>query len=386
MKQKAINYPMLVQRTDQTKKDGTNTLMLRIHLNGIKKDISLKVACKPSDFDQTKKCVKRSCADYEKINLLIEGQLKKAGDIIFKARIHDTFITIEEFISQFYGKQNTDSFIEFIRSEIDLEKKKGNKAIATVTKYGLQLNKLKRYKPGMRFHDLNENFIADFEQYMREQLKNKKNSSNNTLKFIRKFNRIAVDKGLTDKLPKYNIREEKNETVKFLMPDEFKKIKDYFCTLTKKHKHYKPLKSFLFSCYTGLRYGDNKKFTLNQIVNGSIQIITEKTGTFIVVPLLSEAKELLNYDIDPRLPNLGTPCDQTCNRALKEIAETCGINKRITTHYARHTFGGYAINKKMSLDVVRKIMGHTTSKQTDLYAKIWDSTLVTEMAKLEGEF
>jgi integrase len=118
----------------------------------------------------------------------------------------------------------------------------------------------------------------------------------------------------------------------------------------------------LFSCYTGLRYGDNKKFTLNDIENNCINVLTEKTKKVVVIPLLPQAKELLNYELAVNLPNLNTPCDQTCNRALKEIALACKIHKPISTHYARHTFACIALNNGVSKPTVQSFLGHKANK------------------------
>ena len=72
---------------------------------------------------------------------------------------------------------------------------------------------------------------------------------------------------------------------------------------------------------------------------------------------------------------------------LKEIADLCGIDKRISFHTARFTFATtVTITNKISLEVVSKMMGHTNTRMTSHYAKIVDKYIGEEMDKLTDRF
>lgn len=389
MKQININLPKVIYRTDQPKKDGSNSFFLQFHLNKVKKFISLKVSCLPEHYDPKNNRIKKTHPFNEQFNLIIETQFHKACKIILDARIKDEPITMGQFLSQYLGKEldgKKSDFFSFVESEIELEKKKANKAPGTIKKYTYQLNKLRQFKSKLEFNDITPVFLGDFEEHMRETLGNEKGGSNNTLKMIRKFLYVASKKGLTINNPfkDYQIKEDASGEIKFLTLDEFHKIKEYFKILKPGHRHYLTLKSFIFCCCTGLRYGDGKRFKLADINNNCILIKTQKTNKTISVPLTAVAKGMLNYELDSLLPNLKTPCDQTCNKALKEVAKICEIEKSITTHYARHTFGCIALNAGVPREVVQAIYGHSTSKQTDHYAILNNDTKGLEMAKLEA--
>lgn len=389
MKQVAINDPYLVQRKDQPNKDGTRTILLRINLYGKKRDISMNVACPEGFFDPVKGKIKKNYPNSDKLNVLLDKQLNKARAIVLNARINDVQLNVDEFIKQFNGIQrNNKSFIEFIRSEIELEKKRSNKASATIVKYGFQLNKLERYNSNLLFSDLTENFLANYEQYMRDELKNKRSSSNNSLKFIRKFLYLAIAKKLTDHNPfkNYGLKEERIPQIRHLTEEEFNKIKTYFSEINANHKHYRTLKSFIFSCYTGLRYGDAKKLTLNDTLDDVISIKMEKTDRYVKIPLLNEAKKLLNYSLDPTLPNLNTPSDQDYNRKLKVIAKELGIKTHLTTHVARHSCASFLINAGVPVTTVQMILGHTEVKQSLHYARVKMETIKGDLKKVEGKF
>ena len=57
--------------------------------------------------------------------------------------------------------------------------------------------------------------------------------------------------------------------------------------------------------------------------------------------------------------------NQKLNSYLKEIADLCGINKNITFHCARHTFGSIiCLSQGIPIETVSKIMGHKHIKTT----------------------
>lgn len=61
------------------------------------------------------------------------------------------------------------------------------------------------------------------------------------------------------------------------------------------------------------------------------------------------------------------------NEYLKEIAERCEINKKMTFHTARHTFATtVTLTNGVPIETVSKMLGHKTLRTTQQYAKILD--------------
>jgi integrase/recombinase XerD len=384
-----MNFLKVIYRTDQPRKDGSNPFCLQLIHERTKKLITIKmVFCTPEFYDTKTNRIKLTHPYGKGLNTIIERELHRANSIIIDAQNKGETLTLKMFTDRYNGINTAinQDFYAFINSEIELERKKDTKAVSTVDKDMGQLNKLKRFCDKLNFNDITEGFLADYEKYMRVTLKNQKSSSNNGLKFIRKYLNTAVKKEFTTNYPfkNYKLKADNFEGKKHLTDSEFKTLKDYFDSLPSNHLHYRPLKSFVFSCYTGLRYGDNSSFTLNDIVNDCITINTEKTGKTVTIPLVPQAKALINYALAPNVPNLNTPCGQVCNRVLKEVAKALNIRQNITTHTARHTFGCLALNNGVSKETVQAIFGHSTSKQTDHYARLNDKTKIAEMAKLNN--
>ena len=71
------------------------------------------------------------------------------------------------------------------------------------------------------------------------------------------------------------------------------------------------------------------------------------------------------------------------NEYLKEIAKILGIEKRVTSHLARHTFATTVTYANgVSIETISKMLGHTKLSTTQIYARIVDQTISREMDKL----
>ena len=72
---------------------------------------------------------------------------------------------------------------------------------------------------------------------------------------------------------------------------------------------------------------------------------------------------------------------------LKEIADVCGIAKRLTTHVARHTAATVVfLANDVSMENVSKILGHSNIRMTQHYAKVLDSSIMRDMVNVERNF
>lgn len=71
---------------------------------------------------------------------------------------------------------------------------------------------------------------------------------------------------------------------------------------------------------------------------------------------------------------------------LKEIADLCGIKKNLTTHTARHSFASViALANNVSLPNVAKMLGHSSTRMTQHYAKVLDQTILRDMQEVEKQ-
>lgn len=151
---------------------------------------------------------------------------------------------------------------------------------------------------------------------------------------------------------------------------------------------------FIFCVYTGLAFIDVYNLRpehVSEDSNGNLWIVKprEKTDNLCNIPLLSIPKQILEkYKDNPYCMDKGTllpvPCNQKKNSYLKEIADLCGIKKNLTTHTAQHSFASViALANNVSLPNVAKMLGHSSTRMTQHYAKVLDQTILRDMQYVE---
>lgn len=145
--------------------------------------------------------------------------------------------------------------------------------------------------------------------------------------------------------------------------------------------------AFLFSCFTGLRFSDVESLEWSDINEGSVTKRQKKTGTFVKLPLVDTAMEILEQQRElaekfPRTKIFDLPINHNTNVILKLWIKMAGINKKITFHCSRHTFATLSLTSGIDIYTVSKLLGHTDVANTQRYAKLIDSKRDQELAKL----
>jgi integrase len=147
---------------------------------------------------------------------------------------------------------------------------------------------------------------------------------------------------------------------------------------------------FIFCCFTGLSYSDVANLTKQHIqlsIGGKMWIKgrRQKTDTEYNIPLLNIPQLILekyaNSPLNDRV--LPVPNMVTYNIRLKEVAKLCGIEKNVSSHLARHTFATtIALTKGVPIETVSKMLGHTSINTTQIYAKVINSKISSDMDML----
>jgi site-specific recombinase XerD len=71
-------------------------------------------------------------------------------------------------------------------------------------------------------------------------------------------------------------------------------------------------------------------------------------------------------------------------RVLVEWVKEAKITKHVTFHCARHTFATLMLTQGADLYTTSKLLGHTSVKTTEIYAKIVDQKKVEAVNLLNG--
>lgn len=141
---------------------------------------------------------------------------------------------------------------------------------------------------------------------------------------------------------------------------------------------------FLFQCYTCMGFADLRDFSSSRLeeVGGRLMYSSRrnKTGCAFSFMLLRGAEDILRK-YGGVLPVISA---QKYNLYLKEVARMAGISRPVTSHWARHTGATLLLNAGVRLEVVARVLGHSSTEMTrKVYAKLLDDTVAREMMKAE---
>lgn len=210
-----------------------------------------------------------------------------------------------------------------------------------------------------------------------------RNTINGNLRCLRALFNWAVATGLTENNPFKNFTgmpAESYGTPYYLTPDERDAIAA--CDLTARPALEVQRDIFIFHCFVGCRVSDLIRLTADNIINGGLEYIANKTlhtcGNVIRVPLHARALQLVEKYAgadDGRLFPFITP--QRYNDAIKEIFTICGITRSVivrdavsgrevrrqlneiaSSHIARRTFVGNLYKKVKDPNLVGALSGH----------------------------
>jgi integrase/recombinase XerD len=252
---------------------------------------------------------------------------------------------------------------------------------STIRVYVSQLEKLKAFTPNILLSHVDQNFLYSYQSFL-VKLGNAKNTVWSAFKFLRTILNKAVQDDLIDKSPfKKFTMPRYEETVKnYLSDKEINKI-DKFCQDKKCPKELVFVGTwFLIACTTGLRLADLRAFDRKaNIHSGRLVVKTSKTGDIIGLPITPKLKSYFERIKYQPLNMTG----ENYNRLLKLIAMGAGIDKKISSHSARHSFSMALANNGVSQEVAAKLLGHADMRSTRTYYKISNIRIDNELKKLK---
>ena len=77
------------------------------------------------------------------------------------------------------------------------------------------------------------------------------------------------------------------------------------------------------------------------------------------------------------------PCYQVCRYDIKQVAKLCGLNKNVAWHQSRHSYATtICLSNGVPIETLSKLMGHTSIRSTQIYAKITAEKMSRDMELL----
>lgn len=378
-------------REDYSNEKGESVLYLRVFLNRKYFFISLGVHVNPDNYDKKQGRFTKG-KNRSKYNNLITSAIGKAADIELKYQVNNKILTRGLFEKEFSSSTTLTSFYSFMEEQIDL--RKGEISEQTIKQQKACLSKLKSYKKECLMSELNEDFIRGFERFMRNKLKNKQNTINNTLKSMKIYINRAINIKLMTESPfrYYTIKKPKTYP-EFLTEVERDSLVKLYQEGSLTTSLQNVLRWFLFSCYTGLRISDLKTVEYQNIKRGTLIFHPQKTinvnNNRVEVPLTQFAKQLIKDENIKGYKGLLFNCisDQKMNKYIKKIIDMVGIEKSISFHTARHTFATLFLKKSTKANgilILQKLLGHSNVTTTMIYSHVLNDDVQEAMKEFDA--
>lgn len=387
----------------QRAKNDFAVIYARITINGRKLNISLKRKVDINLWDPRKQRVKGTCSKSKEINQFLDLEYTKLFQCYQDLRIEGKVLSPENIKSKYFGDLDQLISLEDLfkyHNENFFSKLKPNTSRLYITSqnYIRRFIKKEYKRADLYLKELEYGFIIKFENYLRSvKPRHYQNGlqHNAVMKHIQRLRKMItlafhlewIERDPFVKFKPNLIQKERG----FLSLEELQKIEDLQPELPRLQK---VRDLFIFSCYTGISYGDLMLLSPQNLTIGidkKFWIITkrEKNGNQVKLPLLSKAVILvekykneeaciINNSLLPIISN------QKLNSYLKEIANMCHIKSNLTFHLARHTFATtVALTNGVPIETVSKILGHKKLSTTQIYAKVIERKVSEDMDTLE---
>ena len=355
------------------------SIEMRISYNYKQKYISTGVKLYPNQWKNGKIV---NCPDIHQISQILEKMLHNVRQILC-TMMDKGNINISIIPEKLKGMSEQKlTFIAYCEQRASI--RKFGKKQDTQERYARFLRLFQCWGKIIEFEDVNEKTIIEYDVYLSSKGMMPYSKWNNYHRFLNSFIGDAQNEGLLTRNPYKWVSIKKNKETKsitrHLSPEEFKKLK-YSDMPSLSIERVRDL--FVFQTYTCLSYSDLKEFDskmIQEVKGVNVYVgIRKKTNTTFTIPLLSPAVNILHkYDgILPVISNV------KYNQYLKVVAQASGIDKPVSTHWARHTGATLLLNEGVPMQVVSKICGHSSAKITEqVYANLLDETVVDAVATI----
>ena len=303
--------------------------------------------------------------------------LQKRLNVLNKPEIYSDFEKEKKRLKEL-GKQ---CFIKYFTKLVN--KRKGTNRLSWVS----ALNYLDTFTNGsLRFKDLNQSFLEDFQEYLLNTKSNRSNkatlSQNSAVSYFNKV-KAALKQAYKDDILQYDL----NAKIK---PIKAAETRREYLTLEELNKLVKTpcnnvllKRAALFSALTGLRFSDIKKMTWSELeyINGQgyrINFDQKKTKGVEYYDISEQAYSFTEGKENPKDMSEGKPVFEGLkysayqNKHLFQWIGAAGITKNITFHNFRHTFATLQLFNGTDIYTLSKMLGHKDLKTTQVYAKIVD--------------
>lgn len=349
--------------------------------------IGIGQAIKKNQWDNKNRCVKNSHPDVLEINQLILERKSKINKSLISAELKDEYVTSKNIKSAVISKNENDFFAVV---KIYLENIKNRKQFhqLDIERQRFEIFKLFLKKDKIHFNELNVDIIKQFENFLISNRGLGLRTVANYMIAIRTVYNMAISRDIvTDNFypfgsGKYQIKFP--ETQKIGLNSAEIKILENIKNLSIAQE--RALKAWLLSFYfAGIRCSDVLMLKWRDFIDNRLYYRMGKNQKLVSLKIPNKVFEILNSldrhdksiflfneleDVDlknkRKLRTRIKTVNRNFNRRLEIIADKAGIDKKLTMHIARHSFGNIS-GDKIPIQMLQKLYRHSSITTTVLY-------------------
>lgn len=301
--------------------------------------------------------------------------------------------SFESFERLLFKTSSTKQDVNYYYTTI-IDRFKNKNSISTYKNYETSLKCLLRFhkKPNINFNDITVSWLEQFEKFCTEKENKSLTTVSIYLRTLRTvFNEAKADNVINEDVYPFGKRKYQiptsNKVKKALQPDQLKLLFEGKTSTPEQEK----AKAFWFFSYlcNGMNFKDILNLKFKDIEDEKVTFKRAKTSTTnrnakdITLYLNDYTKKVIetfgnsnksnNNYIFPVLNSSQTADEQyrliknfirSVNQNFLKYAENCGINEKISSYWARHSFTTMAIRKGASMEFVAEAVGHSNIKTT----------------------
>ena len=390
---------LLYLKKSSLDRSGKAPIMGRITLGRSIAQFSCKLFCNPNLWNPRESRMDGKSREAVEVNGRLDNLLlavqSSYQSLLAKRSPFDATDIKEDFQGSVQSRtmllERFDGLIEDMEEHVGIDIKRESLVLYRQTRARLQqLIRAKHNASDLTFSQLTENFIKQFEQFVTGEVGLKQSTCYNMIVLIKKVCKLAYREGAADSLLFDNVHVDKGDSrlPKALDREALDKLKA-LCFDGWEIDLETARDVFLFACYTGAAYCDLMALNPEHLIRDDEGVLwlkfnRQKTGVLCRVKLLPEVLRLMNRLSDERRNTLLPHIDYlTYQSHLKVLRLRAGIALPITSHTARHTFATLiTLEQGVPIETVSKMLGHSTVRMTERYAKVTPQKLFEEFDRL----
>lgn len=386
----------------KTLSNGEHPLMICVCKEGKRKYVSLGISVKPQFWNFDKNRPKRNCPNREQIIKLINEQEQKYSEQILEysaeQREFSPTSLIESITPAHKTKTVGDLFNEYI-VKLDNEGRLG---------YALSIqqvrNSLCKFKGHLDFYfsEVDVNWLKAYESWLRRD-----NLADNTIGIRFRTLRAIYNLAITERVVKADLypfkkfkvsKLQKKTAKRAITKEQVKQVIEYDVSRANFYKRV-AVDMFTFSYLMGgINFTDMAFLTDKNVEGERLVYARQKTKKLIMLPLQEKAVTIMNRYRSPQrkyifpiLDNRERTPRQIRNRIydvldsvngyLAAIGNELGIDLKISSYVARHSYATVLKRSGVSTSVISESLGHSSERVTQVYLDSFENKQLNDAMK-----